>query len=131
MNMIPKLPDTNNNANDSLGQVFKLLGHPVRLSILEHLRDGEHCVCHLEAYLGVRQASLSQQLSLLRNAGLINDRRDGWNVFYSITNEGIFDLLDTAMTFAGIHSKQIDRTGKPCPCPKCNTSKTEIPTGEK
>ncbi|MRS04979.1 ArsR family transcriptional regulator, partial [bacterium] len=42
-------------------QIYKVLTHPVRLAILEILRDGEHCVCHMEAYLGLRQAYISQQ----------------------------------------------------------------------
>ena len=62
-------------------QIFKVLTHPARLAILEILRDGEHCVCHMEAHLGFRQAYISQQLSVLRDAGLVQDRRDGWNIF--------------------------------------------------
>ncbi|HTX78948.1 MAG TPA: metalloregulator ArsR/SmtB family transcription factor, partial [Longilinea sp.] len=63
-------------------QLFKLLTHPARLAILDILRDGEHCVCHMEAYLGYRQAYLSQQLAILREGGLLQDRREGWNIFY-------------------------------------------------
>jgi len=66
---------------DDFGQsagLFKTLMHPARLEILEILRDGEHCVCHIEAVLGYRQAYISQQLSVLREAGLVQDRRDGW-----------------------------------------------------
>ena len=55
-------------------QLFKVLGHPARLAILEILREGEQCVCHMETYLGQRQAYISQQLSVLREAGLITDR---------------------------------------------------------
>ena len=68
---------------DQQTQLFKLLTHPVRLAILEILRVGEHCVCHMEAHLGYRQAYISQQVAVLREAGLIRDRRDGWNIFLS------------------------------------------------
>ena len=64
-------------SNDLRVQIFKVLTHPARLAILEILRDGEHCVCHMEAHLGFRQAYISQQLSVLRDAGLVQDRRDG------------------------------------------------------
>jgi len=47
-------------------QVFKLLSHPTRMAIMEILRQGEECVCHMEAILGHRQAYLSQQLAVLR-----------------------------------------------------------------
>jgi len=52
-------------------EIFKLLSHPCRLAILYTLRSGEECVCHMEATLGYRQAYLSQQLAVLRQAGII------------------------------------------------------------
>ncbi len=51
-------------------QIYKALTHPARIAILRILQDGEHCVCHLEAHLGYRQAYISQQLSVLRDADL-------------------------------------------------------------
>jgi ArsR family transcriptional regulator len=54
--------------------LLKALAHPVRLQILDILRDGEQCVCHIEAVLGLRQAYILQQLMLLRKAGLLADR---------------------------------------------------------
>lgn len=65
-------------------QVLKLLSLPARIAILEILRNGEECVCHMETILGFRQAYLSQQLAVLREAGVIQDRRDGWNIFYRV-----------------------------------------------
>jgi hypothetical protein len=47
----------------------------------------------MEAHLGFRQAYISQQLMVLREAGLIQDRRDGWNVFYHVSEPRIFDVL--------------------------------------
>ena len=70
---------------EAQAQLLKVLTHPARLAILDILRDGEHCVCHMEAHLGFRQAYISQQLMVLKEAGLIQDRRDGWNVFYHIS----------------------------------------------
>jgi len=82
-------------------QIFKSLTHPVRISILDILRDGEHCVCHLEAYLGFRQSYISQQLSVLREAGLIQDRRDGWNIFYRVVEPRIYEVLDAVRRITG------------------------------
>ena len=78
---------------EAQAQMLKVLTHPARLAILNILRDGEHCVCHMEAHLGLRQAYISQQLMVLREAGLIQDRRDGWNVFYRVTEPRIFAVL--------------------------------------
>ncbi len=66
-------------------ELFKVLIHPTRLAILEMLRTGEECVCHMTAMLGLRQAYVSQQLRVLREAGLVIDHRDGWNIFYHVT----------------------------------------------
>ena len=56
---------------EAQAQLLKVLTQSARLAILNILRDSEHCVCHMEAYLGYRQAYISQQLMVLREAGLI------------------------------------------------------------
>jgi DNA-binding transcriptional ArsR family regulator len=101
-------------------QVFKVLMHPARLAILEILRDGEHCVCHMEAYLGFRQAYISQQLSVLREAGLIQDRRDGWNIFYRVTDERIYDVLKIVRQITNQEDTELQGPKTPCTCPKCS-----------
>src|SRR5512141_2171123 len=75
-------------------KLFKVLMHPGRLAILTILREDEACVCHMEALLGFRQAYISQQLSVLREAGLVEDRRDGWNIFYRVVDQRIYDVLN-------------------------------------
>src|SRR5512135_581043 len=94
------------NAYNNSAKLFKALMHPARLEILDTLRDGEHCVCHLEAALGYRQAYISQQLSVLREAGIVQDRRDGWNVHYRVTQPQVFALLDVAITMTGGQSSK-------------------------
>lgn len=101
--------------------IFKILAHPARIAILEILRDGEHCVCHMEAYLGYRQAYISQQLKLMRDAGLIQDRRDGWNIFYRVTDLRIFEILDTVRDMENIPAFHPPNAGKiTCSCPMCS-----------
>lgn len=101
--------------------LFKALMHPARLAILDILRDGEECVCHMEAVLGYRQAYISQHLSVLREAGLVQDRRDGWNVFYKVIKPDIYTALDITRALSG-EPKRKERTMpvSPCPCPKCS-----------
>jgi ArsR family transcriptional regulator len=101
-------------------QLLKVLTHPARLAILSILRDGEHCVCHMEAHLGLRQAYISQQLAVLREAGLIQDRRDGWNIYYRVSQPGIYTILDAAQALLGQSAAPTVREGVNCPCPKCN-----------
>lgn len=106
--------------------LFKALMHPARLSILEILRDGEQCVCHLEAVLGCRQAYISQHLMFLREAGLVEDRRDGNRIYYRVIKPEIYDLVDAAFQLTGMKpvSRQYIKVDN-CPCPKCNPVSNE------
>lgn len=110
---------------DAQTQVHKVLTHPARIAILNILRDGEHCVCHMEAYLGFRQSYISQQLAVLREAGLIQDRRDGWNIFYRVINPQIFAVLDAVLAFTGQTAvKNIEQSVK-CNCPHCSAAQND------
>jgi len=103
---------------DAQTQVFKILTHPARIAILNILRDGEHCVCHMEAYLGLRQSYISQQLAVLREAGLIQDRRDGWNIFYRVVNPDIYTVLDAVQKLTGQAVGPSNPVAS-CNCPHC------------
>ncbi len=106
---------------EAQAQLLKVLTHPARLSILNILRDGEHCVCHMEAHLGYRQAYISQQLMVLRDAGLIQDRRDGWNVFYHVAQPKVFTILSAVEQVLGMESHAEEpRKAVFCSCPKCS-----------
>jgi DNA-binding transcriptional ArsR family regulator len=104
-------------------KIFKVLMHPTRLSILEILREGEQCVCHIEAVLGYRQAYISQHLMALREAGLVEDRRDGTRIFYRVIRPQVFKLIEHANQLSGVKPMKIE-AGKVshCPCPKCSPS---------
>ena len=107
-------------------QYFKILMHPTRLAILEMLRRGEQCVCHMEAKLGLRQAHISQHLMVLREARLVTDRRDGWNIFYRASQPEIYTVIDAMNAFSGAADAggpdraQAALQERVCPCPKCN-----------
>ena len=74
--------------------LFRVLGHPARVRIVELLRDGERSVGALQAELGLESGATSQHLSALRRVGLVESRRDGTSVFYRAADEKVFDLLD-------------------------------------
>ena len=76
--------------------VFRALAHPERVHILELLSRQEMCVCELATVLHRRQAYVSQQLSVLRRAGLVVDRREGLQVFYRLIDPALPDLLSGA-----------------------------------
>ncbi len=106
---------------DPPAHLLKTLAHPARLAILELLRDGEHCVCHLEAHLGYRQAYTSQHLKALREAGVIADRRQGWNMYYRVIRPEVFNVVDACFRLTGPRRRNRIRPVS-CPCPKCSVS---------
>ena len=105
---------------EAQAQLLKLLAHPARLAILNILREGEQCVCHMEAHLGYRQAYISQQLMVLRESEIIQDRRDGWNVFYRVAEPRIFDILAAVERMVAPVRGHSPSLAVACPCPKCN-----------
>lgn len=75
---------------------FKTLGHPARIRILEILRDGEASVSELLTQMELEPSHLSQQLGVLRRAGIVQSRKEGASVHYSVADPRIFTLLETA-----------------------------------
>ncbi|HEX7019853.1 MAG TPA: metalloregulator ArsR/SmtB family transcription factor [Gemmatimonadaceae bacterium] len=77
--------------------LFHALSDSTRLSILEMLRDGERCVCELQEELEAAQSRLSFHLRVLKEAGLVSDRRDGRWSYYSIVPEALAEVHDLAV----------------------------------
>lgn len=65
-------------------QIIKAMGHPSRLMMIDALAEGEKCVCELQQIVGSDMSTVSKHLSVLRNAGLVDDRKQGLQVFYSL-----------------------------------------------
>jgi DNA-binding transcriptional ArsR family regulator len=114
-------------------QYFKILMHPTRLAILDMLRDEEQCVCHMEAVFGLRQAHISQHLMVLREAGLVSDRRDGWNIYYRVVKPEIYPVIEAMNAFSGAahgnpFKDELEKHKHSCPCPKCNADESSTRT---
>ena len=75
--------------------LLKTLGNPDRLLLLCQLNQGECNVSELEALAGISQPTLSQQLTVLRNEGLVSTRREGKRNYYSVADEKVLVLLNT------------------------------------
>ncbi len=76
-------------------EILKALAQPTRLRIIELLRDGERCVCEMIPILGEEQANTSKHLSILRQAGIVEYRKEGVSSYYRIKNKKIFKIIDT------------------------------------
>jgi ArsR family transcriptional regulator len=124
------------NGYETAASMLRALAHPVRLQIIDLLlAHGSACVCHLEAYLGKSQSYISKQLSTLRAAGLVADRRQGLNVYYSVANDTLPSLM------ASLRESALVTTGSPdigpmvwradvypvtaCSCPVCEPDPLE------
>ena len=75
-------------------KIFNALSDPIRLEILEFLRDGEKCVCKITPHVKLIQPVVSRHLKILKNAGLVKRRKKGTWHFYSIANPEIYDVID-------------------------------------
>lgn len=85
-------------------EFFKALAHPLRIRILDELRNREIGVNDLCARLEAEQSTLSQQLAILRNRNIVVGRKDGQNVLYSVRDPEIFKLLDVAKKIFNNHT---------------------------
>jgi DNA-binding transcriptional ArsR family regulator len=74
--------------------VFHALSDPIRLEILDYLRDGERCVCEIVPHLKLIQPLVSRHLKILKDVGLIRYRKDGTKRMYSIVECKIYKVLD-------------------------------------
>ncbi len=109
---------------EHISRLLSLIGQPARIQILLTIGEQEACVCHLEAVLGMRQASISQHLMVLRKAGLVTTYRDGRNIFYRLAHLEVIGILQQSAQLSGIDPAVLRAlTVRPvagCPCPKCN-----------
>jgi ArsR family transcriptional regulator len=77
--------------------IFKAMGHPSRIRILELLTQGETCVCEIAPVVGTDMSTVSRHLAVLRHAGLIEDDKRGLKVFYKLSMPcilGFFNCID-------------------------------------
>lgn len=76
--------------------LFRVLGHPARVRLLELLRDGERSVGDLQRELGLDSSGTSQHLGVLRRHGILDTRREGTSIYYRVRDPRVFQLLVTA-----------------------------------
>lgn len=84
-------------------EFFKALAHPMRIQILEVLREGPRSVGQLQAAIGAPVSSISQQLAVLRGRGIVTDERRGTMVIYAVRDPSLLELLDVARRIVNDH----------------------------
>ena len=102
-------PDDPEGLRQLKAEFFKTLGHPARIRVLELLSEREHAVAEMLPEVGIEPANLSQQLAVLRRAGLVSTRKSGSTVYYSLTSPHIAELLAVARRIlTGVLSEQVE-----------------------
>lgn len=89
--------------------LFKALGHPSRVQILEYLSSGERCVCDIISELELEQSNVSQHLAVLRRENLIESRKQGLKVMYQIKHPEILAVLQKAQALISNELKDTHR----------------------
>jgi DNA-binding transcriptional ArsR family regulator len=77
-----------------VAQRFRVIGEPMRIRLLDRLRDGEASVQELTETLGATQQNVSKHLGVLHQAGIVSRRKDGNHVHYAIADDTVFDLCE-------------------------------------
>jgi len=93
-------------------EVLKALAHPIRLAIVQFLSHEEKCVCHIVDYVGTSQSNISKHLALMKQAGILSDRKEGLSVYYRLNMpcaltffQCVRDIMETQLSerAAAIH----------------------------
>ena len=92
-------------------RLFQALSDQTRLSILDRLRHGERCVCDLTDALDAAQSRLSFHLKVLKDAGLVTDRREGRWMYYTLNTEALADVVGLVEALASTPPQAEDRSG--------------------
>jgi ArsR family transcriptional regulator len=96
------------NLTRARARIFKALSDPARLKIIEFLRDGEKCVCEIIPHVNMVQPLVSRHLKILKDCGLVKDRKDGNWRHYSVTDTKIFKIVDAvSRDLVGVVSAQV------------------------
>jgi len=114
---------------EKLSRIFRAISTPARLQILAAIGNTEACVCHLEAVLNLRQAYISQQLMELREAGLLETRREGRYIYYRLAEPRLLETIQEVGKIFGHPIEtlvpsfnmgiQNEDSIPQCSCPKC------------
>jgi DNA-binding transcriptional ArsR family regulator len=86
---------------------FKALSHPARIKILEYLRQGERSAGEMLEALGLEQSNGSQHLAVLRHRNILVARREGMNVFYSVRDPMLYQILDLLRQYFQEHLTEV------------------------
>ncbi len=74
-------------------EVIAAAGHPIRLAVIDFLRDGEQCVCDISTYVGAKRSNVSRHLGVLLKAGVVEQRKDGLKMMYRLRTTCVLNFM--------------------------------------
>lgn len=77
-------------------EIIKAVGHPLRVAVVDFLKDGEKCVCDIAEHVGSERSNVSRHLAVMLKAGVLRCRKDGLMVFYELRTPCILNFLNCA-----------------------------------
>jgi len=87
------LTEQDRKIHEAKADILAAAGHPLRLAIIEHLSEGERCVCEITEHLGAGQSNVSRHLGVLSNAGIVAHRKEGLKMIYRLETPCVLDFL--------------------------------------
>jgi DNA-binding transcriptional ArsR family regulator len=110
-------------------EFFRILGHPIRVRVLELLMGGEMTVGDLQAELGIDSSGTSQHLAALKRQGILASRKEGTSVYYSVRDPRIFQMLESARQVIGSRLEEandlLGELGEPGPSVGSATTRSQ------
>jgi len=84
-------------ACEAQAEYFKALSHPIRIKIMQYLKEGKRCVCETVPYLKEEQSNVSRHLAVLKRVGILSSEKRGVSVYYRVQDENVYKILDLAL----------------------------------
>ena len=90
-------------------EIVKAVSQPYRIAIVDFLKDGEQCVCDIAEHIGAERSNVSRHLSVMVSAGVLNYRKDGLKVIYSLSTPCIMGFLECIKDCLKERAKENDK----------------------
>ena len=94
------------------GEIIKAVAHPLRIAVVDYLRDGEQCVCDIAEYVSSERSNVSRHLSMMVSAGILESRKQGLKVMYKIKTPCILKFFDCITEVLRQQIKDVEELSK-------------------
>jgi len=104
------MPEANKNLLfEKQAEIAKAVAHPLRIAVIDYLKDGEECVCDIAEHVGSERSNVSRHLGVMVKAGILSCRKDGLKVFYKLHTPCIVDFLGCVARILKQQAKEHER----------------------